>query len=92
MTSSTTVHSSVASASASSGSSHSPGTILMSLNLSGPLRAKRMAASGWSSPRMLTAKWRAAPIARPVEDCRFRQTSSIGGSSESDDTALAVVP
>ena len=34
----------------------------------------------------------ASPTARPVADCRLRQTSSIGGSSDSEETALAVDP
>jgi hypothetical protein len=41
---------------------------------------------------MLTAKCPAAAIACWVDEDLLRQTSSIGGSSESELTALAVVP
>src|SRR4051794_19430534 len=41
---------------------------------------------------MLTPKRFEIATARPVSDCLFMQTSSIGGSRESDVTALAVVP
>ena len=47
---------------------------------------------GWSSARMLIAKWPASCIACPVCDVRFMQMSIIGGSTESEVTALAVVP
>jgi len=60
--------------------------------LSSPLVAKRMASPACSSARMLTANRPAAVTARPVADVLLRQTRSIGGSSESELTALAVVP
>src|SRR4051812_30945934 len=91
VTSSTTRHSSLASASPRSSCPATPRTIRCPSNLS-PLPAKRIAASAWPSPRMLTAKRRAAAIACPVDDDLFRHTSSIGGSSDSEQTALAVGP
>src|SRR5262245_9396157 len=91
-TCSLTRHSRCAIAPASSGWPRSPSLISMPSNLSPPLRAKRVASSPWDSPRMLTAKRPAAAIAWPVDDSRFMHTSSIGGSSASDVTALAVVP
>ena len=56
------------------------------------LVANRLAMSAWLSPRMLTTNRPASRIARPVSLVRFMQTSSIGGSMDSDETALAVVP
>ena len=91
-TCSVTRHSRCAIASASSGWPHSPTAISTPSNLSPPLRAKRIASSPWSSPRMLTANAPVPAIAAPVADSRFMQTSSIGGSSASEVTALAVVP
>ncbi len=41
---------------------------------------------------MFTANAPERAIATPVADSRFMQTSSIGGSSASEVTALAVVP
>ena len=41
---------------------------------------------------MLTAKWPAAATVLPVEDVLLRQTRTIGGSSDSELTALAVEP
>src|SRR4051794_35117121 len=41
---------------------------------------------------MFTPKRFDCATARPVSDCLFMQTSSIGGSSDNDVTALAVVP
>ena len=51
-----------------------------------------MASSACSSPSTFTANRPAAATARPVAEVRLRQTRSIGGSSESELTALAVVP
>jgi hypothetical protein len=41
---------------------------------------------------MFTANLPEVATAWPVDDCSFMQMSSIGGSSETELTALAVVP
>ena len=48
--------------------------------------------SPWSAPRMFTAKQPASRTAACVALVWLRHTSTIGGSIESEDTALAVVP
>ncbi len=48
--------------------------------------------SVWCSLRMLTANQPASAMAWRVSLVLFRQTSSIGGSIDSDENALAVVP
>src|SRR4051794_27296757 len=60
-------------------------------NLS-PLVAKRIASWAWSSPRMFTAKRAEALTAWPVDEDLLRQMRTIGGSSDRELTALAVVP
>ena len=89
---SATSHSSWASDCASSGSPCGPVRTSTPANLSVPLEAKCRARSPCPSPRMFTAKRPRSAIAEPVRERRSRQTSSIGGSSESEETALAVVP
>ncbi|MCW3008913.1 MAG: hypothetical protein JWP17_3539 [Solirubrobacterales bacterium] len=58
-------------------------------NVSGWRVANCRASAPWPSARMFTAN---VPVASHVGSRRLRQTSSIGGSSDSDDTALAVTP
>ena len=77
---------------ASSGCPCIPSASPTPANLSTLGSAKRVANSACSSPRMLTANAPAAATACPVSEVRLMQTSSIGGSSDSELTALAVVP
>ena len=59
---------------------------------SDPVRAKWRATTSWPSPRTLTAKCPLAMIVWPVVDPLFMQISNVGGSRETEDSALAVVP
>ena len=91
-TSSTTRHSQYASESASSGTPPSPRSTLSPSNFWPCGEANRSATIPWSSSRMFTPNMRLPWIACCVLPRVFRHTSSIGGSSDRDDTALAVAP
>ena len=58
----------------------------------GRLEANRRESSPWSARRMLTAKRRRSRDDGSVRDVLSKHTSSSSGSSESDVTALVVMP
>src|SRR5215207_5096804 len=69
-----------------------PSTSGTPANLSSARRAKRRASTSSLSPSTLTAKRRLASIASCVGSRLSMQTSSSTGSSDSEQTALAVIP
>ena len=76
---------------ASTGGSE-PSTSATPANLSSARRAKRRASSSSRSPSTLTAKRLLASIALWVARRLSMQTTSSTGSSDSEHTALAVIP
>ena len=76
----------------SNGTSFSPRSTASPSNFGPRGEAKRSATVPWFSSRMFTPNVRLEWMPCCVLPRVLRQTSSIGGSRDNDDTALAVAP
>ena len=91
-TTSATRHSTMASTPGSTGTPVRPGDVEPGELVVGPRPREPFPMRPWCSARMFTAKRPERCTASWVALAALRQTSSIGGSSESEETALTVMP